>query len=437
MAYINGKKIIYGAKVVTGYAQGREDEYNAFWDVVQENGNRTNYAFAFSADLWTPENFKPKYPIRPVGSANNMMAYWGQSYGANGSLRIDLREVCTLDTSACTSINSAFYLNTVVKAVGVLDTRNISGLSTTFGSAYNVETVEKVILRDDGSQTFNNAFNHCNELVNITFEGVIGQNGLAFAQSKKLSKASWISIINALSTSTSGLTVTGSLASVKKAFETKLYEGDGNELVDNGDGVAKDNNVYLNSQGINHFITGGGVSQQNIGQDFVTGEDADGNGCYFAVPKIDSNASNPELRNRLPLFTTIEGLTVGEKYIISAYVKLPAGSSKTVNAHFTTCATYAIQCALDAYATNVGNTITLTNEWQKVELVIDYKGPGNGVKGSGDKYLGLVINTPAAVCVDNISIQKAVDKGGANNGDTTQEWLNLVATKPNWNIALG
>ena len=230
----NNKKIvdnsiaIYNKGVEDGEALGRKAEYNAFWDVAQENGNRTNYAFAFSGDMWTQENFKPKYPIRPVGSAHNMLAYWGQSYGGKGSTRIDLRGICAFELEKCTSINSMCYSNTYIKAIGILDTRNINALETVFSSAYNIETIEKIILKDDGSQTFANNFRYCEELTNLTIEGVIGQNGLNLQWSTKLSKNSWISIINALSTTTSGLTITGSLASVKKAFETSAGANDGN-----------------------------------------------------------------------------------------------------------------------------------------------------------------------------------------------------------------
>lgn len=49
-----------------GYNEGKQAEYDAFWDEAQKNGTRTDYNFAFSADMWTKENFKPKYPIRPT-----------------------------------------------------------------------------------------------------------------------------------------------------------------------------------------------------------------------------------------------------------------------------------------------------------------------------------------------------------------------------------
>jgi hypothetical protein len=82
-----------------------------------------------------------------------------------------------------------------------------------------LETIEKVILKNDGSQTFNGAvFAYNYVLKNLTIEGTIGQNGFSVVDCKELSKASIISIINALSTTTSGLTVTLSKTAVVNAF---------------------------------------------------------------------------------------------------------------------------------------------------------------------------------------------------------------------------
>ena len=71
-----------------------------------------------------------------------------------------------------------------------------------------VEVFDKIIMRDDGSQAVGNMFYIATELREVRFEGVIGQNGFDVHWSTKLSEASIRSIINALSTTTTGLTVT-------------------------------------------------------------------------------------------------------------------------------------------------------------------------------------------------------------------------------------
>ena len=70
-------------------------------------------------------------------------------------------------------------------------------------------------------------FTNCFQLQNLTIEGIIGQNGFNVQWSTKLSKASITSIINALSETTSGLTVTLSKTAVNNAFETSAGAADG------------------------------------------------------------------------------------------------------------------------------------------------------------------------------------------------------------------
>jgi hypothetical protein len=67
----------------------------------------------------------------------------------------------------------------------------------------------------------------CAELVDCPFEGVIGSNGIDLHWSTKLSHDSHVSIFNALSTATTGLTVTFSRTAVNKAFETSEGANDG------------------------------------------------------------------------------------------------------------------------------------------------------------------------------------------------------------------
>ena len=60
---------------------------------------------------------------------------------------------------------------------------------------------------------------------NLIIEGTIGQNGLNLQHSKKLSKESITSVINALSTSTGGLSITLSKTAVDNAFYNNIVVG--------------------------------------------------------------------------------------------------------------------------------------------------------------------------------------------------------------------
>lgn len=163
--------------VAIGHIQGEEHERSNFWDTFQNFGKRTNYQYMFNTG-WNQDTFKPKYDmVLDSLGCNNM-------FGGGGSLStnrgIDLRKSAigiTIDFSNCTSFNGAFayaYGSSVV-AIGTIDTRNATSLLNMFTATSALHTVEKLILKDDGSQTGMNMSN-ATALKDITIEGVIGCN---------------------------------------------------------------------------------------------------------------------------------------------------------------------------------------------------------------------------------------------------------------------
>jgi hypothetical protein len=178
-----------------GYAQGVEEgkqaEYDAFWDAFQSNGDgRTDYRYKFW--YWPDECYNPKYPIYSTkASMTNCFM--------NARIKSILVTVDCTGTIACDGMfQFASFLTTIT------------------------------LLKVAEHNTFNNAFNGANSLENICVEGVIAGNGFNIQSSTKLNKASITSIINALSANATGLTATFSLAAVKKAFETAEGANDGN-----------------------------------------------------------------------------------------------------------------------------------------------------------------------------------------------------------------
>jgi hypothetical protein len=205
--------------VTEGIEQGKQAEYDAFWDIYQDYGNRRHYSHAFAGLGWRDTSFKPKYDIF-VSNAYMMFADSNIK-----DLKSALENCCVvLDTSQCINFQYMF-MNSRVEKIGVIDTRGHNKLVSTFGAAYIV-FIEKIVLRDDGSQTFSD-FITTPALVDVVIEGVIGQNGFSVSICTKLSRASITSVINALSTTTTGLAVTFSLVAVNKAFETAEGANDG------------------------------------------------------------------------------------------------------------------------------------------------------------------------------------------------------------------
>lgn len=161
--------------------------YDTFWDAYQQNGNRTDYSYAFGGLGWAQGGIlNPKYPIR-VSYASRMF---------EGTYLTDLSNL-NMDFSICTSFTMTFA-NSMIQKIGVIDTRSAANLIYMLSSATRVVTVEKVILREDGSQSLGTSvFNAMSSLQNIVFEGVIGDS-VGFAQSNQLSNASVQSIIDHL-----------------------------------------------------------------------------------------------------------------------------------------------------------------------------------------------------------------------------------------------
>lgn len=232
-----------------GYGQGGggDNYYDTFWDNYQDSGNRASYADLFSGGGWNNNTFKPKYDIRPLNGSMSSCFYASQING-------DLVEILAalglvMDTSKCTSFNSTFN-STWFTRLGVIDTSGMSSssnLTQMFISSKRLVTIDKLILKSDGSQSFTNTFAQCSELENITIEGVIG-NTIDLHWSTKLSKASITSIINALAppeSGISGLTVTLSQAAVDRISEEENSNIWWWMLADKNDGIRPNWNIVL------------------------------------------------------------------------------------------------------------------------------------------------------------------------------------------------
>lgn len=187
--FSNGRLYGYGDGMTEGIELGKQITYDDFWDSLQENGNRTNYNYSFSGKGWNNTTFKPKYNI--AGTTHN------STFG-NSNISGDLVELLNnrglnLDTSQSTSVYALFNAAYYITRVGVIDTRNCANLSYTFQYANGLQTVDKVILKNDGSQTFTGTFANNVKLKNIIFEGTIGQT--LYIKSAPLTVASAVNVL--------------------------------------------------------------------------------------------------------------------------------------------------------------------------------------------------------------------------------------------------
>jgi hypothetical protein len=205
-----GESAGYKRGLGEGIEQGKKSQYDEFWDKYQDYGNRRDYMYgAFGGIGWTDETYKPKYQVK---IKNSYQCFVG----------CNMTEILNVDTSEAVELNATFYVCPKLLHVGVLSFESASGsISSTFKQSRKLHTIDKLILNE--RIIYNQMFQECNALQNITIEGTIGQNGFDIHWSAKLSKASIESIVNALSTSTSGLSITLSKTAVNNAFTTEEW----------------------------------------------------------------------------------------------------------------------------------------------------------------------------------------------------------------------
>ena len=165
------------------YEAGKKAEWDAFWDAYQENGNRTLYEAAFMRQFWNGANFKPKYDIRPNGAAPNMFAQFGGSCNSatDGKPAYDIAQILEdcgviLDTSKVINFANFFYHSSISRVPEINVTSATTVLTGLFALARKLLKIDKFVLKEDGSNIFNNTFQGNISLTDITIEGTIGAN---------------------------------------------------------------------------------------------------------------------------------------------------------------------------------------------------------------------------------------------------------------------
>lgn len=200
-----------------GYDAGEKAEYDRFWDAYQENGNRTDYSHMFSTG-WTNDIFKPKYDIRPT---NAYMMFRYSRVAINCDLVEHLNNLgVALDFKNCQNAQYAFF-NIYTNHLGVIDLSNATNVDSIFSYSSSLIAIDKIISRER-TKWSTNAFSGCSQLTNVRFEGVIARS-IVFGACP-LSRASIMSVIDALADNTTGFTATFKQTAVNAAFSESQWE---------------------------------------------------------------------------------------------------------------------------------------------------------------------------------------------------------------------
>lgn len=195
---------------------GKKAEYDAFWDAYQDYGAKNKYEYSFGGFSWNDDTFKPKYDLI-LGSGYTGTSMFIQSC-ITDLTSILKKQGVRLDTTLCGYMQGMFQ-GSKIKRIPELNCSNAmayseNGLYMTFIGS-QVETIDKLIVPEN--LKYVSTFQSCTNLKNIVFEGEIGNN-IDFQHCKQLTAASIESIVNALSSTASGKSITFSKKAVDVAF---------------------------------------------------------------------------------------------------------------------------------------------------------------------------------------------------------------------------
>ena len=160
------------------YDAGKQAEYDRFWDLYQDNGNRADYRYAFAGHGWNDDTFNPKYPL----VCTNTKGIFQSS---------KISEVSSLIKTGM-NVNGSEFEYSGVKKIGFLKLSGV--LDRTFFQCQNLTTIETLEVTP---QSADYAFHYASALENINWVGSIACN-INLTYSPNLTVESAISIINCL-----------------------------------------------------------------------------------------------------------------------------------------------------------------------------------------------------------------------------------------------
>ena len=177
-----------------GYEDGKSEEYNIFWDNLQDNGTRTDYTATFGAG-WNDKTYNPKYVVAPI----NALEMYRNSR---------MTKIIGVDFSNCTSLQDTF-MDAKAEEISLVDCSKVARLANTFYRATNLKTLSLKVV---ASNVFANTFNYASAIENLSIDGVIGTS-LNLSWTTVLSNDSMQNIIDCLADLTGGAAQTLTLHS--------------------------------------------------------------------------------------------------------------------------------------------------------------------------------------------------------------------------------
>ena len=196
------------------YKAGKKSQYDEFWDVYQSNGTRKDYNHAFGGRGWNKETFKPKYDLKFSNMERSFLLFNDIATAFDLVEHLDNLGI-KFDTKGCSRYYYAFF-NARINHLPTIDISQAkdSANNNCFSTSY-LKIIDKLIFGEGSILT--NVFADATGLTTITeIEGNICTS-VDFKWSPLL-KDTIINIINALSETATGYTITFKKTAINNAF---------------------------------------------------------------------------------------------------------------------------------------------------------------------------------------------------------------------------
>jgi hypothetical protein len=174
------------------YDAGKKAEYDALWDMVLNKRGRTDFEYAFA--YWGAEYIRPPMKIVPSNSRSIGMFKDNNSLKKVEAEYFDLSNCNVNDTSTTQGNYMTFARCQYIEEIEDIGMK-AGYYYQTYAWCYRLKTI--AVVRSNENTMYTDAFRGCNDLENITVEGIIGKD-IDFKSCKKLTFASLVNILNHL-----------------------------------------------------------------------------------------------------------------------------------------------------------------------------------------------------------------------------------------------
>ena len=202
------QRAIYDKGNADGWDLGYGNGQGRVENLVTCNGERAQYGYAFAYQDWTGYTFS--VPIMVKGSISNMFFTYQGTELPNG---IDY-------TQATGTPDYMFRYSPKLTRIRDINLPVPTKYQLTFGDMNSIKKID--IVRCNENTVFTDTFRQVKTLEEVTFEGVIGQNGLNLQWSTELTRESLLSILNCLQDKTSDTSGTTWKVTIGSANLAKL-----------------------------------------------------------------------------------------------------------------------------------------------------------------------------------------------------------------------